>query len=267
MDIAGAAYTGGVLAVQRTHRLRADLAWVPGPARRASRLARGLVWAGTGAAIAGTVALAPWTVVMWKAFLLGGAGAVAAGDGAGKAVLRRQLQRLSRGELPLAELDARPEGELVVVRGTIEAAAPLHGTLVETPGVYRRLVLAARGTWVHEAAVDFALVDAHGTRILVQAAGARWLVPGREMVEYPAGRFREAGLPPLLAARVAARETVEAYERVLPVGAAVQLVGYKTASPDATGTVRDYRLPPERATLCSGPDLPLVITALSDLAP
>jgi hypothetical protein len=52
---------------------------------------------------------------------------------------------------------------------------------------------------------------------------------------------------------------------VLTAGTRVQIVGYKTASADVSGNVVDYRLPPQRATLRSGPELPLVITALDDL--
>jgi hypothetical protein len=46
----------------------------------------------------------------------------------------------------------------------------------------------------------------------------------------------------------------------------VQVVGYKTASADVSGDVVDYRMPPQRATLRSGEDLPLVITATANLA-
>ena len=52
---------------------------------------------------------------------------------------------------------------------------------------------------------------------------------------------------------------------VLVPGTRVQVVGYKTASADVTGRVVDYRLPPQRATLRSGPALPLVITAVQHL--
>jgi len=58
----------------------------------------------------------------------------------------------------------------------------------------------------------------------------------------------------------------EAFEQVLEVGTHVQIVGYKTTSRDPGGDVRDYRTAPERATLRSGPTLPLVITRISDLA-
>src|SRR5690606_26879201 len=154
------------------------------------------------------LAVTPLAVVLWKGFLLGGAGAAFVGERAGRAMLRRQLVRMTRGELALADVDARPEGELVVVRGTIaslsndgraalpegvrssiEAETTLRGLLVDAPGVYRRLIISAHGTWVHEAAVDFTLVDERGDRIVIQAAGARWLVPPRERITYPAARL------------------------------------------------------------------------------
>ena len=66
-------------------------------------------------------------------------------------------------------------------------------------------------------------------------------------------------------ARSSGAMALQAAEQVLEVGAEVQVVGYKTASPDVGGAVVDYRLPPQRATLRSGPDLPLVITRVRDL--
>lgn len=251
--------------MQRTHRLRTDRDWLPPRVRRSGQAVTAAVWAGTGGALAAAVLAAPATLVLWKGFLLGGAGALVAGDRAAHAMLDRQLRRMARGELELAALEARAEGELVVVRGTIDVEAPLRGALIDAPGVYRRMIFNARGTWVHEAAVDFALIDEHGHRILIEAAGARWLVPRREAVTYPARRFADDAVPPRVRQLVGDRATVEAHERVLAPGAAVQIVGYKTASADRSGAFTDYRLPPQRATLRSGPDLPLVIIALEDL--
>lgn len=203
--------------------------------------------------------------VMWKGLVLAGAGAAAAGERAGHAMMRRQLRRMSRGQLELAELDARAEGELVVVRGTIASDALLRGLLVDAEGVYRRMILKPGGKWVHEAAVDFSLIDEHGEHVLIQAAGARWMVPSRELVTYPAARFARDDVPRDVRKLVSDSGTIEAHERVLAPGTTVQVVGYKTASADVTGAVVDYRLPPQRATLRSGPDLPLVISTLEDL--
>jgi hypothetical protein len=249
-------------AMERTHTLRSDLAWLPRHARYASQLIRGVTWTAIGAGAIGSVMLsplvAPW---LWKGFVVGGAGAVAVADRAARALTQRQLARMARGELALADLDARDEGELVVVRGTIEIDEDeaLRGILVDASGVYRRLTFRARGTWIHEAAVDFTLVDDSGARIRIEAAGARWLTPQRELVTYPGERFTHAGVSAKVRGLAAGRSSIEAIERVLPAGAQVQVVGYKTTTADATGTVRDYRQAPQRATLRSGAELPLVI--------
>ncbi len=250
--------------MSRTHALRADLAWVPRHARRAGRAVKGATWVAVGVAGVVGVALSPVSAFLMQGALVGGAGAVALADRAARNMLQRRLAKMAAGELALADLDTREEGELVVVRGRIEAETTLQGFLLETAGVYRRMTFRARGTWVHEAAVDFTLVDDQGTRILVQTAGARWLTPSRELVTYPGSRFQKEDAPPQIRHVAAGRPTVEAIERVLPVGTQVQIVGYKTVTPDATGTQRDYRHPPERATLRSGPELPLVITRLDE---
>lgn len=249
-------------AMERTHTLRSDLAWLPRHARYASQLIRGATWTAIGAGAVGSLVLsplvAPW---LWKGFVVGGAGAVAVADRAARALTQRRLASMARGELALADLDARDEGELVVVRGTIEVdeAEALRGVLVDATGVYRRMTFRARGTWVHEAAVDFTLVDDDGARIRIEAAGARWLTPQRELVMYPGARFLDEAVPAKVRALAAGRSSIEAIERVLPAGTRVQVVGYKTTSADATGAVRDYRQAPQRATLQSGAELPLVI--------
>lgn len=251
--------------MERTHALRADLDWMPRGARRTSRLIRGATWTAIGATVVGSIAITPVAAVMWKGLVVGGAGAIAIADRAARAAVRRQVGKLTRGELALAELDAREEGELVVVRGTIDAEDTLRGLLIDATGVYRRLVFAARGTWVHEAAIDFTLVDDRGDRIRVEAAGARWMTPRRELVTYPGARFAGDAVPAKVKRLAAGKDTVEAIERVLAVGTPVQVVGYKTTTADATGAARDYRLPPQRATLQSGPDLPLLISLLDEL--
>jgi hypothetical protein len=173
---------------------------------------------------------------------------------------------MTRGELQLAELSARAEGELVVVRGKIACDSPLTGVLVDVEGVYRRMIFKPDRTWVHEAATDFTLIDDKGAHIIIQSAGARWIVRQRELVTYPGARFTSDRAPREVRQLAGTRPTIDAYERVLAVGTEVQVVGYKTASADVSGEVIDYRMPPQRATLRSGEDLPLVITATSDLA-
>jgi hypothetical protein len=253
--------------MQRTHRLREDRAWLPRSVRSARLAVSGTIWAATGAAIVGAAALGgPAAFAMWKGFVIGGAAAAAAGDRAGNAMLHRQLKRMTRGELQLAELSARAEGELVVVRGKIACESPLTGVLVDVEGVYRRMIFEPAGKWVHEAATDFTLIDDKGAHIIIQTAGARWMVRPRELVTYPGARFSSDRAPREVSQLAATHPTIEAYEQVLAVGTEVQVVGYKTASADVSGEVVDYRLPPQRATLRSGDDLPLVITATSDLA-
>jgi hypothetical protein len=188
----------------------------------------------------------------------------------GRLVLGRTLPRLAGRETTLAEVTARAEGSLVLVRGTIAVAEPLRGVLVDADGVYRRMVFdlgVFGGRWVHEAATDFALVGPRGERVLVHGGGARWLVLPREPLEYPAVRLDRDGVAADVRERVRAsgRATIDAFEQVLEPGTLVQVVGYKTTSPDASGDVTDYRSPPQRATLRSGPERPLVITRVSDL--
>ncbi|MDB4962175.1 MAG: hypothetical protein JWP01_2174 [Myxococcales bacterium] len=257
------AYTHRVLAMERTHRLREDQAWLPPSVRRTRWLVSGAVWGAGGAAIVGAAVAAPVTLVLWKGFLAGGAGALVAADRAGRAMLRRQILKMARGEIALADLSGRAEGELVVVRGTIEAAELVRGVLLDAEGVYRRMTF---GGWVHEAAVNFTLIDERGERILIEAAGARWMTQRREHVKYPGTRFDQPHVSPKVQALVAGKASVEAFEQVLAPGSKVQIVGYKTSSADVSGDASGYRLPPQRATLRSGDDLPLVIITQADLA-
>lgn len=257
-----------MLAMERSHRLRDDLDWLPPAARRARRATLATMWGGSALAVGAAVVVAPLAVaVAWKGLVLAGGGLAVAGHHAGRLALQRQLQRMGRGEVPLRELEAEAEGELVVVRGTVEAETTIPGLLLDATGVYRRMVWQPDGRWVSEAAVDFALVDIRGRRVLVQAAGARWMTPNREPWTYPLARIDREGVAPALRslARSSGAIALQAAEQVLEVGAEVQVVGYKTASPDVGGAVVDYRLPPQRATLRSGPDLPLVITRVRDL--
>lgn len=265
--MAGAAYTARVLAVERTHRLKDDLDWLPAGVRRTRKVVSGAVWGTATAALVGAFALSPGLVaVLWKGFAAGAAGAAVAGERIGQTMLRRKLKRIAAGEIELATLEERREGELVVVEGVIEAEATIRGVITEAQGVYRRMVFDPKGArYVYEAAVDFALVDDAGNRILIEAAGARWMTPARELVSYPRARFDQPDTPSSVRSLLRAKPFIEAIEDVLAAGTRVQIVGYKTASADVTGRVVDYRLPPQRATLRSGPALPLVITAVRDL--
>jgi hypothetical protein len=177
----------------------------------------------------------------------------------------RSLPRFSRRDIAIAAVAAQAEGAMVAVHGRIEVAEPLRGVLVEVNGVYRRMLFRLDVMWVHEAAVDFALVDGRGERVLVQSADARWLVNDRETFQYPAARLDHDGSPPEVRAHVRGHATIDAFEQVLEPGTLVQVVGYKTTSADPTGDSHGYRLPPQRATIRSGPKRPLVITRVTDL--
>ena len=254
-----------MISVERTHELRRDQDWLPSGARLGGRLVTAAMWTGATLGIVGSALLIP-VPELWS-FPVGGLafGAAVASERARRALLRRYMARLTSGAVHLAEVDRRAEGELMVVRGTIEAAASLTGTLSDTRGVYRRMTLTAMGKlWVHEAAVDFALIDDTGERILIQAGGARWLDPSLPFTWYPSLQLDQEGMPPAVRALVRGNRAalVAASERVLTIGAHVQVVGYKTVSADASGAVAGYRLPPQRATLRSGPDLPLAIISI-----
>jgi hypothetical protein len=123
-----------MLVMQRSHRRRDDLSWLAPEVARAQRRAAWSVWGGSAVAIGGTVAMLPPLLLFWKGFVLAGAGIAAAGHQVGRMTLQRQLRKLAAGQLPLSALDARAAGELVVVRGRIECAAPLTGILVDSPG-------------------------------------------------------------------------------------------------------------------------------------
>jgi hypothetical protein len=247
--------------------LKDDLDWLPPSVRRTRKLVTGTVWGASSAIIVGAFAVSPALVgVLWKGFAAGAAGAAVAGERIGQTMLRRKLKKIASGEIELASLEERADGELVVVEGIIEAEDTLAGVITDARGVYRRMVFDPKGAkYVYEAAVDFALVDDAGNRILIEAAGARWMTPMRELVSYPRMRFDQPETPKAVRGLLRAKPMIEAIEDVLAVGTRVQVVGYKTASADVTGRVVDYRLPPQRATLRSGPALPLVITTLADL--
>lgn len=253
--------------MERTHRLKNDLDWLPPSVRRTRKVVTGTVWGAASAAIVGVFAISPGLVaVLWKGFAAGAAGAAVVGERFGQTMLRRKLRKIASGEIELATLEERKEGELVVVEGIVEAEHTIRGVLSTAEGVYRRMIFDPKGAkWVYEAAVDFALVDDAGNRILVESAGARWMTPARELVLFPRARFEEPTTPAPVKALLRAKPQIEAIEDVLIAGSRVQVVGYKTASADVTGRVVDYRLPPQRATLRSGPSLPLVITAIQDL--
>ncbi len=252
--------------MQRTHRSNADRKWMPARVRHTRRLYSSGGTAAYVAASVGVAVVAPVLLVVWKAIALGGIGAFLASDHLGKQRFQKQLGALAQGEIPLLELSNQDNGTMVVATGTIEAddTHTLQGILHTAKGVYRRMRF---GRWIHEAAVDFVLVSDSGERVPIKAAGARWIMEFRELVEYPASRFTKEHVPAEVRA-IAQRlsgDTVSATESVLFVGAKVQIVGYKNVRADASGRFVGFRNAPERAVIQSGPDMPLVITVLSEI--
>jgi hypothetical protein len=251
-------------ALDRTYPLARDLDWLPRRVRAMRWTVAGSVWGATGLALAGMVAVAPVVAAgMWKPLGLAGVGGALLGERAGHAAYRRHVRKLARGKIDLSVLSERDEGEFVHVRGRVQAERVLAGVLHGVPGVFRRLVfLLDRKKWVHEAALDFALIDDKEERVLVHAAGARLLVPTRELIDYPASRVERVPSLRVPGGAWSGPDIIPASEYVLPDGAEVEVVGHKTLTPDPTGAIHtgDYRLPPQRATLRSGKVLPLIIT-------
>ncbi len=254
--------------LSRTVRQAEDLAWLPPHVRALRWSVSGALWGGAGLATLATLVTLPGAIVAWKLIAAGGVGLAVASDRLGKRLVERHVARLARGEVELSGLRHRDEGTPVHVRGRVELLGEsLTGVLHGTPGVARRLVYAiAAGRWVHEAACDFALVDDAGGRVFVRVAGARILAARGELVSYPTARVAAAMPPGVAAALTSANvERVPAWELVVRVGTMVDIVGFKTTTPDASGDGGSYREPPQRATLQGGTLLPLIITPLTEL--
>jgi hypothetical protein len=263
-----------MIAHDRTEPTARQYAWLPPALRTRRRLVTGAIWAATGTVLAGGVALVPPMALSWKLLAALGVGGGVLGERVGSVMVRRHVARLARGEVALARLHEQAEGEVVYVRGRVRADPELHGSLQGllhgVPGVYRRLVFRAGGTrWIHEAAVAFDVVDAHGEWIRVQPRGARLLAPIAELMDYPASAFTGLRVTPSLAAVMAGHAAghavhlapaIPASELVVRDGDEVELVGHKSQTADVTGHGGSFREPPQRAVLRSGDVLPLLIT-------
>jgi hypothetical protein len=254
--------------LDRTHPLSRELDWLP-PSLKARRWwTSGLTWAATaGGATALTVASMG---ALAHLALLGAVGGFVAGDRAGRARLRRGLERLAHGRFDLVRLDAAAEGHLVHVAGRVVSASPLASVLHQVPAVYRRLTFRHRWRrWLHEAAVDFDLVDASGAHIRVLVDGAQLFAPAaRQLADYPVAALATRPLSPSLqrlwgagaAHLAAAGDSLAAAEIALPPGTRVEIIGEKTGTVDPTAAPSPGgRAPPMRASLRSG-QIPLIIT-------
>lgn len=254
------------MTMQRTHPLAEDLDWMPRELKLGRWSVTGASWAGSVAA-AGALTVASAGMLVHVAALTGAAG-VYAGGRLGRAFMLRRLERLARGRLDLVHVGHLEEGELAHVAGKVAATETVTGLLHGVRGVYRRLVFRWRGRrYVHEAAVDFDVVDASGARVKVEVDDARLLLSTRkDTASYPRSLFAGPGLPPSLRAVLGDElraggggRGIDAVEFVLQPGTPVQVVGYKTQAIDPTLGTRVGHDVPMRAALRSG-RVPLLIT-------
>lgn len=263
--------------LERTHLLRDDLTWLPGGLRALRWSVAGAIWTGVVGSVITAAALGPGVVVaLGKGVALLAVGGIYLGDRAARAALKARIGRLARGEVRLDALAREPDGELIHVRGRVRAYGVLPGFLHGAPAVYRRMIFVLGGTKVvHEAGVDFGLVDEAGELVTVSVARSRLLLPGggadADRADYPdLPRFLELPLPPALERfaerarlgleRGAKAGPVSASEFLVRDGDEVEIVGYKTRVIDPTVAMRLERETPMRAALRSGRELPLLIT-------
>jgi hypothetical protein len=265
---------GGNSAFERTHLLRNDLDWLPGWLKAIRWTVAGGVWTGLFGGVAALMFTSHVNFIFFgkgiSALALGG---LYAGDKAARSVLRRRLAKLAHGDVDLKKLKQEADGELVHVVGRVRAKQRIEG-LLGGEGVYRRISFTiGEARVVHEKAVDFALVDESGEAIVVQAAGARLIVPDEKL--HPIGSNRaevlmSLPLPPS-AARAASdwqvrvrsgkrMAQIRAAEVLLKDGDQVDVVGYKSRVVDPTVAERLERETPFRATVRSGNELPLLIS-------
>jgi hypothetical protein len=261
--------------VQRTHLGKRDLDWLPPSFKAVRWTTAGVVWTGMAALTAASFWSGSGDAVagMGKSLIVAG---YYAGDRAARAVLRMRLAKLARGQVELARLRNEADGELLHVRGRVRARTTLNGLLSGEPGVvYRRARFHLRHTLViHEAAVDFDLVDERNESIIVQVEGSRLVGP-----EPRARRFSGAGahvdrilalpLPPESGRWIKERQKridkgkkpvwFKAAEYLMRDGDELDVLGYKSRVVDASVESRLERDTPMRATLRAGRELPLIL--------
>jgi len=248
-----------MLKMQRTHTLREDQRWIPASVRRMRHAASISMVAFSSAMVSSTL-FAPWLLAFWKPVALSGVGLFLVGDRLAKQHFAQTVKKLGK-EIPLLELHRQSNDQMVLVEGVIEASETLEGILRKGAGVYRRMRF---GKWIHEAAVDFTLVSDDGERVPVQVAGAKWITEFREPFEYPVTSFFKQDTPILHRILANKRGRISADESILKVGQRVQIVGMKGVRPDVEGQSAGMRMPPERAVLYAGPQLPLLISCVGE---
>ena len=263
--------------MRRAHLAKDDLDWLP----ERYRLLRGAVVSGIWTAIGAGFAALVWTgapvLVFAKGFVVIGAAGYGAGDWVSKKLVRARLGRLASGRVDLAKLSNEEDGELVHVRGRVRAQRTIAGIVSSEPGVYRRTRVSFDDIEVvAEEAVDFQLVDDQGNAIGIEVDGARLLTADDKLART---LFPERLFP--LAEPEAARRVVQRFEHMLARGKRqlpritaaeimikpgdeLEAVGYKSRKIDPTVMERMARETPMRATLCSGRELPLILTRVQE---
>src|SRR5260370_21420417 len=186
--------------LERTHYLKNDLDWLPPSFQVVRWTVAGSRWTGLAARVAGATSFTrAHFYLLGKSLAILAAGGYYAGDRAARAALRARLKRLAHGSVDLSRLRAEADGELVHVRGRVRAREHLLGLLEPEPAVYRRVVISmGRARLVHEAAVDFFLVDESGQPALCEVANSRLVAPEPRRTKYVAGSeggARLLGLP------------------------------------------------------------------------
>jgi hypothetical protein len=260
--------------LERTHYFKHDLDWLPPSFQVVRWTVAGSLWTALAASVAGvTIFTRAHFYLFGKSLAVLAAGGYYAGDRAARAALRARLKRLAHGSVDLSRLRDEADGELVHVRGRVRAREHLLGLLdpVE-PAVYRRVIISmGRVRMVHEAAVDFLLVDESGQPALCEVANSRLVAPEPRRRKYAAGSEvdeRLRGLPLLPLAWERGRKDkastgASAGEILLQDGDEVEAVGYKSRVVDPSVATRLERDTPMRETLRGGKALPLIISPVS----
>jgi hypothetical protein len=196
-------------------------------------------------------------------------GLMLAGLWAVQALFDRRREAFLRDAGRIGAAAGERDGLRIKVRGRVRATETLRGLIRDEPAVYRRVSFTLeRVGLVHEAAVDFWLVDGEGAMVRVEVENARLLAPAFDLdaqTGEAADRLLALPLPRPIARAVAKRrargESVALLggEVLVRDGDEVVVIGMKTRAVDPTVTERLPRDTPMRTMLCAGRDQPLVI--------
>lgn len=266
------------LPVDRTYREREELDWLPWTTRSLRWAVPGSILTGLPAAVGGgAYLLLPEIAAAILAAFMSTYVSVILGFVAGPKLARRmmvrRLSKLARGQVDLSLLRREPDGELIHVRGRVEAEATIPGILTGEPAVFRRARFAVDDDYFfHEAGTHFTVADASGVRLPVQVHDARIVTPellwtriDRDAWVSLVERLPKSLEPKLLIRAERAIATLGGVdflgnEILVRDGDFVDVVGYKSQVADFTIAERMHREMPMRPVLRSGRALPLVIS-------